>query len=894
MIVSEFFEKLRESSAISILANCIMPENRIENTQLWKRTLSQQGEDVKDVYIQERERLRAAFWEFRKNAAHLTSQVAKNFPDLTLHDISHLDALWETADLLIGEKFPINPLEAFVLGGTIFLHDAALTFEAYQGGQSAVRATSEWKDAFAVLEAQHTRISEEELQKSADFDAIRYLHASQAEKLVEHSWQAKNQDPRYLLQDASLRQDLGHLMGQIAASHHWDIDKVASGFNRQENAPSGFPREWAINPIKIACILRCADAVNFDNRRAPDFLYALLKRNHVSESHWKAQNMIPPATYDEADPTTLLFTSTRGFTEEDANAWYVAYDALCIAHKEIQTSNACLEQSGSSALRAKHIKGVESPEIMAKYIKPKGWKPTAAKIHISNIEDMIRKLGGEQLYGTDADKLEIALRELIQNARDAVVARRCLDKNFEGKIVVSISKDDNEPSTFWLTVEDDGIGMSERVLTDTLLDFGTSFWASSLIQSEFPGLRSSGFQSVGKFGIGFFSVFMIAEQVYVESRNWKKGFDDIHQVKFTNGLSLKPIICKGEPDGFRSSVSTRIRLKLKQDIIPENFMIEIKVNQAGAKNFFVPLQNYIAAICAGLDVVVIFRGVDKNEEKIHESINPNNLDTSKLLRDISFAQYQDRKEYFEEIIVQNHKRLKPIFESERLLGLAAIPIGIKHYLSEFLSISTSGGLAFSTHLWSRHSDHIIGFLDHKPKSAKREMGDYAASQKIIQQWANEQMNELLTLNLDPLARYSAASSLCHFQIDPTPLASIFIKQGGAMRHLSVSEVAELSMETGIAFLFSELIPEHISEILFVQQESFLKDVPQVTALFNSSFLSLKRTDEGIPENNFSMLDCIYRMAISKGYGVKLEIEENIGQDKFRFPVHALILKSKRP
>ncbi|MBL7990869.1 MAG: hypothetical protein JNN25_05490, partial [Candidatus Kapabacteria bacterium] len=158
-----------------------MSKQRIENSALWKRTLASRGNDDKDSG--EREELRATFWKFRENAAAITSRIAADFPDLTLHDVNHLDALWETADLLIGEEFLINPLEAFVLGGAIFLHDAALTFEAYEGGKSAVRETPEWKDAFTALQAKQPEMSKEELEKSADFDAIRYLHAAQAEQL---------------------------------------------------------------------------------------------------------------------------------------------------------------------------------------------------------------------------------------------------------------------------------------------------------------------------------------------------------------------------------------------------------------------------------------------------------------------------------------------------------------------------------------------------------------------------------------------------------------------------------------------------------------------------------------------------------------------------------------
>ena len=69
-------------------------------------------------------------------------------PGLTLHDVTHLDALWETADLIAGDKYPLNPLEAFVFGSAVLLHDSAMCWEAYANGQQGVRNTTEWKDAF--------------------------------------------------------------------------------------------------------------------------------------------------------------------------------------------------------------------------------------------------------------------------------------------------------------------------------------------------------------------------------------------------------------------------------------------------------------------------------------------------------------------------------------------------------------------------------------------------------------------------------------------------------------------------------------------------------------------------------------------------------------------------
>lgn len=46
-----------------------------------------------------------------------------------------------------------------------------------------------------------------------------------------------------------------------------------------------------------------------------------------------------------------------------------------------------------------------------------------------------------------------------------------------------------------IEVEDNGVGMSPKVLTGPFLDFGQSFWGTSLMHEELPGLESKGFIS---------------------------------------------------------------------------------------------------------------------------------------------------------------------------------------------------------------------------------------------------------------------------------------------------------------------------------------------------------------------------------------------------------------
>lgn len=853
-----------------------------KSTSIWRNTLGKKSNESNSDKIEE---LRSAFVTFRENSSVLVSRISSILPDLTQHEISHLDSLWDTASLIVGESYKLNPLEGFVLGGAFLIHDSALCFEAYENGQEGIRKTHQWKDAFAELLLNSYNQETDELKSQADFIALRALHALQAESLLERSWKdPDNGQELYLLENQTLRKHLGKLIGQIASSHHWDIEQLATKLSIQQNSLPNFPREWRIDPVKIACILRCADAAHLDNLRAPDFLYALLKRNGISFNHWQAQNRISKVDIDQSDPNkeTLLYTSTVDFKEDDSASWFVAYDAICLVEKEIRSCNLLLSQRDQSlTFKVKKVKGIESPEQLSEFIKVDNWKPCSAQVHVGNIERLIDNLGGEMLYGVGSDLLGVTIRELIQNSRDGIHARSYVENQFEGKISVKIEKTDNN---IFLIVEDNGVGMSERVLTGPLLDFGTSFWTSSLIKSEFPGLRSSGFQSIGKFGIGFYSIFMIADSAFVESRNWKDGLSEVHQLKFKEGFTLRPILKKGFIEDFHSSVSTRVKLKLKSSILSDELMIEIKTNLLGSKNFNVPFSSYLSALCAGLDVEVHFKGKDEAESKIHTPINSPDFDKNVWLQTISFSDHRistQSKEY----ISNNFDRLKPIIEDGELFGFAAINTTLSNE-QNFLCISTVGGLANSVHC--RNSNDFIGYIDFKAKSAKREIGDFEAKETTIQNWAQDQLEDLLKLNLNPIERYCAASALCHFMVDPSEIALILISINKQQVFCTFDELADLSLRSGIAFLKSSF-GDHI------ETHHSILDLPNyvlIKSLSNSSFLDLKLDEENRPVENNSIIDCLYRKIVSRGYHVNIDIEINIGQNSFGQSINAIIISSK--
>ena len=285
----------------------------------------------------------------------LTSRIAGSLPGLTIHDISHLDALWDVASTVAGPDYPLNPLESYVFGAAVLLHDAGLCFEAYSGGRDALRDTLAWRDAHGRL----SRIARgsQNLKEEADFEALRALHASQAAHLATRPW--GNQDERlYLIDDPDLRANYGELIGQLASSHHWDLEMVESRFRKPRPAAAFLDAGWGVDSLKVACLLRVVDAGHMDGSRAPSFLLRVLQMNSVSRTHWKAQNKLGRLTVRLDDTAQVMIASTRSFQRGESAAWWVAFDLIRAFDRELRRSNALLDASSGGPRRSFAAKSV--------------------------------------------------------------------------------------------------------------------------------------------------------------------------------------------------------------------------------------------------------------------------------------------------------------------------------------------------------------------------------------------------------------------------------------------------------------------------------------------------------------------------------------------------------
>lgn len=723
-------------------------------TKLWKASFSIQGDSNDKL----REELKSVFEKTRKNAEFLLSKIRKDFENLTVHDISHVDGLWQVASVITGDGYEINPLEGFVLGCSFLMHDAVLSYDAI-GGVDRLRDTSEWKDYFEDYK-KNEHLTEQQQLFETDFKTIRLLHAREAETLYSKLFEREDKSTFYIIEDETLRNHLGPLICKIAASHHWNIDQVET-LGNQQSAPSEFPVEWRINPIKLACILRCADAGHIDAGRAPDYLLKLLTINGVSRQHWIAQNRLSQIDVDIDDKEKVRICSNIDFSEEDFASWNVACDAVNVLNHELLASNELLKRSSTPQFQIKGVRGVESRQTLSKYIKTNGWMPCDANIHISNVEGLIHSLGGENLYGKER-KIEIVLRELIQNARDAIVARRQREKEgFDGHVNVKISNDINGKT--WIEVTDDGVGMSMQTIKDYFLNFGSSFWSSDLAKSEYPGLNASGFVSSGRFGIGFYSVFMIAEEVIIDSRKYDQGLEENNRIRFPNGLCLRPIVKRTRGESTR--ISTSIRIKIDNSKANWSNTMKMRSGVQGVPDFDVPYTSVLSNLTAALDVDVFYSELGASPIKIHTNLDSQSFDGVKWLKDITYSEYRGRNQYVE-YIDKNYHRIRKVEHDGKVYGLAFLNT-MYDDRSSFYDVTTVGRLSNFGH--QSGAAEYVGCLFAEPATARRD-GLLPDAVKI--EWAKEQYQLLLAEGLSNADKIFLPYILGKYGIDLTDVMHI--------------------------------------------------------------------------------------------------------------------------
>ncbi|MDJ1493846.1 HSP90 family protein [Cytophagaceae bacterium DM2B3-1] len=158
----------------------------------------------------------------------------------------------------------------------------------------------------------------------------------------------------------------------------------------------------------------------------------------------------------------------------------------------------------------------------------------------------ILKVLSDSLYSS----WEVFIRELLQNANDAITARG-LKESF--KPVIQIDFFETGTSRV-LQIKDNGIGLTADEMTEFLSKIGSS---SKRNTSDMFDREQQSF--IGQFGIGLLSCFMVSEKIEVESTAWNST-STMRWIGNTDGTYAI------EPTDYNGYIGTKVRLAIKKDI----------------------------------------------------------------------------------------------------------------------------------------------------------------------------------------------------------------------------------------------------------------------------------------------------------------------------------------
>ncbi len=205
-------------------------------------------------------------------------------------------------------------------------------------------------------------------------------------------------------------------------------------------------------------------------------------------------------------------------------------------------------------------------------------KRGSLSINSENIFPIIKKW----LY-SDHD---IFYRELISNGCDAVTKLKKLDmmgeyalpEGYKGKIEVIV---DSEKKT--LTFVDNGLGMTADEVEEYINQIAFS-GATDFIEKYKD--KSNSDQIIGHFGLGFYSAFMVADEVHIDTLSYTEGAKAVHwECDGGTEFSME--------EGDKAEVGTTITLFLNEDCL--EFCNEYKAREVVKKYCsFMPTEIYLS------------------------------------------------------------------------------------------------------------------------------------------------------------------------------------------------------------------------------------------------------------------------------------------------------------
>jgi len=523
------------------------------------------------------------------------NNISQTFPHYSLHDASHSNQIVTNIERILGTE-NINLLSAtdlWMILESAFCHDIGMVIpmekvredwdkpefksflnliindSTHEFNFIAKKYQEGCKDDFLANSHWPLDVLEEIRLLLAEF--YRKSHASNSEKIIRNPLNEIGlNSPRNEL----LPNRLFKILGAVSAHHGYSFEDVMSLPKKEV----GLGNDEA-HPRYIACLLRLGDLLDLDDNR---FCPVMLKtagnvplsthahiEKHLSIEHFRMdQNRIEVVaeceTYDGYAATSSWFE----YLEKEIKQQMMHWDDI-VPNKKM----GLLPTIGKLDI---NLKGYE---LLNRKRTPK-FEVDADK--------MFNLIQGTGLY----DKPIQCIREVLQNAADTTLLKLWCDKEIRKKYkhvsfdnpsgdINSILKDNysididineiksNVDTVEWeISIKDKGMGINKEGLS-FLQNIGSS--NKDLKKKELIKTMPYWLKPSGAFGIGFQSVFMITEQVIIQSKSFYGNDVLIVEMNDPNKSKSGSIFIKKEEEGYKYESGTLLTFRIEKPKVVSGF-----------------------------------------------------------------------------------------------------------------------------------------------------------------------------------------------------------------------------------------------------------------------------------------------------------------------------------
>ena len=503
--------------------------------------INRNAEEENFLYVQ---------WRLSKTYVKKVQAVISHvFPHFSLHDDSHSETILSRVESLIGkeELEKLSTTDVWLMLSAAYYHDVGMAVmaddlekifsdEKFQDGVKSIQQDATHPlNPFALLyevKSDGLHYKPEKLCGKT-FDAARFLLADFVRKShAARSCSAIAKDSLLHLKDTPIPGRIIDYLGRICECHGmYSVDVMA--LPKEEMGALGD----ICHPRFIASMLRLGDLLDIDNDRFSDVLLCTLshipedslrhKEKHLSLKRFLLNTkhlelMAECKDYDVYDITDQWFNMIKEELMWQRNSW------SNIVPEEITSSLPVIDQLEIRLKDYDIVDDKKKPEFTIKTTKAIDLLQGAGiyKHKVSSIKELLQN-------AVDATNISLYLSSIVEGY-SLSIPDDLYDISDKRPINVRLTrKKEDGVFVYWkISIEDKGVGMSKDDMK-YLLQIGSRNVEKQKIVDKMPEFMKPS----GSFGIGFQSVFLLTDEVEIES--WKQNTNNHLTAMLYNPAGIK-------------------------------------------------------------------------------------------------------------------------------------------------------------------------------------------------------------------------------------------------------------------------------------------------------------------------------------------------------------------